>query len=340
MRDFRKIISNFKNARILVVGDLILDEFIYGSVERISPEAPVPVVWANKRRYMPGGACNVASNITSLGASASLVGVVGRDNYAKQLFSELKKRRIKTEGIFADKKRHTILKTRIIGGHQQIVRVDWEDRELVANHFGKKMADFIAQNLKNFDCLIIEDYGKGVISKELLKAISSANKQNKIITVDPKEDHFALYRDLKISAITPNRKEAENAIRNIKISDSKNKLEIYQDRLKTSRDIDLAGRELLKYLGSKAVLITLGEQGMRLFEKSKKPFHIDTVAQEVFDVSGAGDTVIAALTLALASGADLEEAAMVANFAAGVVVGKMGVATCSAKELSASIQRK
>ncbi len=336
---FQKIISKFKKARILVVGDLILDEFIYGSVDRISPEAPVPVVKGQKRKYLPGGACNVASNIASLGAEVCLVGAVGKDNFAKILFSELKKRHIKTQGVFGDKNRHTILKIRVIGGHQQIVRVDWEDREVLPASLTKKMADFICRNLKNFDCLIIEDYGKGVIAKELLEAVRLANRQNKIITVDPKEDHFALYRDLKITAITPNRKEAENAIRNIKISDSQNKLKIYHDRLNSSREIDLAGAELLKYLGSQAVLVTLGEQGMRLFEKGKKPFHIDTVAKEVFDVSGAGDTVIATFTLALASGASYEEAAVISNFAAGIVVGKMGVATVGPEELLNSIIR-
>ncbi len=337
MKDLKKIISDFKKAKILVVGDLILDEFIYGSVERISPEAPVPIVKGHKRKYMPGGACNVASNIASLGAEVCLAGVVGEDDFAKLLFSELKKRRIRTNGIFADKNRHTILKIRVIGGHQQIVRVDWEDSDTVNSALSKRMADFICRNLKNFDCLIIEDYGKGVITKELLKSVAAANKENKIITVDPKEDHFALYRDLKVTAITPNRKEAQNAIRNIKISDSENKLQIYHDKLNTSREIDLAGAELLKYLGAKAVLITLGEQGMRLFEKGKKPFHIDTVAKEVFDVSGAGDTVIATLTLALAAGANIEEAAVISNFAAGIVVGKMGVATVAPEELLSNL---
>lgn len=341
MNDFKKIISNFKKSKILVVGDLILDEFIYGEVERISPEAPVPVVWANKRKYLPGGACNVASNITSLGARVSLVGVVGKDNYARQLISELEKRRIQTQGIFTDEKRPTTLKTRIIGGHQQIVRVDCEDRDLLSGVLTKKMAEFIISRLKDFNCLIIEDYGKGVINQALLNSIRSVDRQNnKIITVDPKEDHFALYRNLKITAITPNRKETENAIRNIKISDSQNKLKIYHDRLTTSHDIDLAGAELLKYLGAKAVLITLGESGMRLFENGKKPFHIDTVAKEVFDVSGAGDTVIASFTLALAAGANLKQAAIISNFAAGIVVGKMGVATLSSQELLNSISSK
>ncbi len=340
MSDLKRIIANFKKAKILVVGDLILDEFIYGDVERISPEAPVPVVRANKRKFMPGGACNVASNIASLGATVSLVGAVGKDNYSDILFLELKKRKIRTDGIFQDNKRHTILKTRIIGGHQQIVRLDWEDTDSIPAYLSKKMADYISRHLKDFDCLIIEDYGKGVVTKELLNCIRMANKQNKPITVDPKEDHFALYKDLKISAITPNRKEAENAIRNIKISDANNKLKIYHDRLQNSKDIDLAGAELLKYLGSKAVLLTLGESGMRLFEKAKKPFHIDTVAREVFDVSGAGDTVIATFTLALASGATFEQAAVISNFAAGIVVGKMGVATASPEELLNSISYK
>lgn len=334
MNNLIKIVSNFKKARILVVGDLILDEFIWGKAQRLSPEAPVPVVRAERRSFMPGGACNVASNITSLGGKSTLTGLVGKDSLADTLFRELKKRKIDTKGIIADKKRQTILKTRIIAQHQQVVRVDWEDVDGLGEDSVKKLSDFIKNNLEKFDAIIIEDYGKGVITKDLLKSIKVFSRGKKIITVDPKEEHFSLYKDLEITAITPNRSEAENAIRDIKIRDVENKLHIYSDKILTNSDIDKAGRELLRFLNSKSVLITLGERGMQLFMKDKdKSVNIPTVARDVFDVSGAGDTVIAVFTLALASGAKMLEAAHLANFAAGIVVGKIGTATVTPKEL-------
>lgn len=340
MKNLIKIIHKFKKARILVIGDLILDEFIWGAAERISPEAPVPVVWAKKRNFIPGGACNVANNITSLGAKATLVGLIGKDDLAKTLLSELRKRRINTSGIVSDNKRPTILKTRVIAGHQQVVRVDWEETEKLSAAIIKRLSNYIKNNLKNFDAIVIEDYGKGVITGELIKSIKGFVQGKKIITVDPKEEHFSLYKDLDITAITPNRSEAENAIRNIKISDTKNSLDIYSDKLSSNRELEKAGRELLRYLNSKAVLITLGEHGMRLFEdKKKKSVEIPTVARDVFDVSGAGDTVIAVFTLALACGSTLLEAAHLANYAAGIVVGKMGTATVNQKELTERIKK-
>jgi len=339
MKDYKSIISKFNKAKILVVGDLILDEFIWGSVERISPEAPVPVVLQNKRSYMPGGAANVANNLSSLGARVSIVGKVGDDAEGKMLLSELKKRGINSDGVIIDSKHPTILKTRIIAQHQQVVRVDRESVGLSADST-EKIAGFIIKNIPKFDALVIEDYGKGVIKPELLEKICPvARKLKKIITVDPKEDHFNYY--VGVTAITPNRKEAENAIRHLKIKDTQNRFKVNITSLSTDRDINLAGRELLRYLNLESVLITLGERGMRLFEKGKeKPVHIDTVAQEVFDVSGAGDTVIATLTLGLASGADKLTAAHLANFAAGIVVGKVGVATVSRQELLKRISER
>ncbi|MBM3248173.1 MAG: D-glycero-beta-D-manno-heptose-7-phosphate kinase [Candidatus Omnitrophica bacterium] len=334
MNNLIKLVHNFKKAKILVIGDLILDEFIWGKASRLSPEAPVPVVRAEEREYIPGGACNVSSNITSLGAKTTLLGVVGKDRRAEYLFAELKKRKIDTNAIVQDKNRRTILKTRVIAQRQQVVRVDWEQTGELSKDSTRKVAGFIKKNLNKFDAIIIEDYGKGVITENLLKYIRDVAAGKKIITVDPKEEHFSMYRDLGITAITPNRSEAENAIRDIKIRDAENKLHIYSDKLRTASDIDRAGKELLKYLNSKAVLITLGEQGMQLFAKDKaKSLNIPTVAREVFDVSGAGDTVIAVFTLALASGAKLLEAAHLANYAAGIVVGKIGTATVSPKEL-------
>jgi rfaE bifunctional protein kinase chain/domain len=335
MKNLKEIISHFNKARILVIGDLILDEYIWGQVERISPEAPVPVVWANRRTYVPGGAANVANNIRSLDAQVCLLGAVGSDANAKTFLSELKKRRIDTKSIFVEPKRHTTVKTRIIASHQQIVRMDWEHRHSLPASLNSEIIGFVKKNLGDFDAVIIEDYGKGVINTKLLgEAIRLAHKHKKIITVDPKEENFQHYRG--VTSITPNRKELENAIRNLKIRDTTNSFHVHNDRLNTDRDIDLAAGQILKYLDLESLLVTLGENGMRLFERSRIT-HIPTVAQEVFDVSGAGDTVIATFTLALSCAAKSLEAAHIANFAAGIVVSKLGTAVTSRKELSERI---
>jgi D-beta-D-heptose 7-phosphate kinase/D-beta-D-heptose 1-phosphate adenosyltransferase len=301
IKNLKKIIEKFPKANILVVGDLILDEYIWGDVERISPEAPVPVVWAKKSSYAPGGAANVANNIRSLDARVCLAGVVGRDKHKDVLLSQLEARKIATAGIFIETKRNTTLKTRIIAGHQQVVRVDWEHVEPLSKTLNARLSEFIKKNIKKFDAIIIEDYGKGVINKELVQelvVLSSDNK--KIITVDPKEEHFQLYR--QVTAITPNRKELENAIRDLKIKDTTNRFKLNTDRLLTDKDINLAAGEIMKYLDLESLLVTLGEQGMWIFEKNGRNKHIPTVAQEVFDVSGAGDTVISTFTLGLCSG--------------------------------------
>ena len=330
--NLKEIISKFPKANILVVGDLILDEYIWGDVERISPEAPVPVVWANRRTYVPGGAANVASNIRSLDSNVFLMGVIGKDKNADILLSELKKKKINTQGVFIEPKRHTTVKTRVVAGHQQIVRVDWEHTDSLPQELNQKIIKFIQKNIHHFDGFVIEDYGKGVINARLLEEIVTlAHKNKKIITVDPKEEHFQYYRG--VTAITPNRRELENAIRNLKIKDTTNRFKMNTDRLFTDNDIKLAAGEIIKYLGLDSLLVTLGEQGMRLFDKSGHIAYIPTVAQEVFDVSGAGDTVIAAFTLGLCCGATKLEAAHLANFAAGIVVGKLGTALTTRREL-------
>ncbi|MFA4853924.1 MAG: D-glycero-beta-D-manno-heptose-7-phosphate kinase [Candidatus Omnitrophota bacterium] len=328
----KSIIQKFPKANILVVGDLILDEYIWGSVERISPEAPVPVLWAKKRTFVPGGTANVANNIRSLGGQVTLLGVTGKDANSKILLGQLKKRKINTRGIFIEPERHTTVKTRILAGHQQVVRVDWEHTHDLPKEFNSMILKYIEKNIRLFDAVIVEDYGKGVINVTLLeKLISLAKAHGKIITVDPKEDNFQYYRG--VTSITPNRKELENAIRNLKIKDTTNRFKINIDRLFTEKDVDMAAAEILKYLNLDSILVTLGEQGMKLFQKGGSLTHIPTVAQEVFDVSGAGDTVIAAFTLALCAGASKLEAAHIANFAAGIVVGKLGTAVITSREL-------
>lgn len=332
MKNLRSIVDRFSKANILVVGDLILDEYIIGKVERISPEAPVPIVWADKRSYVCGGSANVAGNIRSLGASVCLAGVVGQDENSKILLAELKKMKISTAAVFSDPKRHTTLKTRVLAAHQQIVRIDWEHTHALPAKLNDKIAAFVRKNIDQFDAIIIEDYGKGVVNMHLLQQIISlARSRKKIISVDPKEEHFQYYRG--VSSITPNRRELENAVRNLKIKDTTSTFRINSDRLFTDKDIDYAASEVMSYLGLDSMLLTLGEAGMRLFVKNRPPAHIPTVAQEVFDVSGAGDTVIAAFTLGLSVGAAKLQAAHIANFAAGIVVGKLGTAAVTRKEL-------
>ncbi|MEW6170600.1 MAG: D-glycero-beta-D-manno-heptose-7-phosphate kinase [Candidatus Omnitrophota bacterium] len=318
----QEIIKKFPKKKILVIGDLILDEFIWGTVDRISPEAPVPVVWVNSESFMPGGAANVANNITSLNGKAFICGLVGKDKNADLLINELKKKGVEASGIIVDSQRPTILKTRIIAHHQQVVRIDREKLDGIDDNILEQILCFVREKIDEIDGLIIEDYGKGLIVPRLLsQLVPLARKHKKIITVDPKVEHFSYYQG--VTSLTPNQKEAEYGS-SIKI--------------KTDADINQAGKKLIKELNSESILITLGENGMRLFERNGKFTHIPTVAKEVFDVSGAGDTVIAVFTLSLASGATFLEAAQLANFAAGIVVGKVGVAVTTREELLESIK--
>ncbi|MFH0772389.1 MAG: D-glycero-beta-D-manno-heptose-7-phosphate kinase [Candidatus Omnitrophota bacterium] len=317
-----KTLSKFKDIRILVIGDLILDEFVWGDTSRISPEAPVPVVLVERESLMPGGAANVANNISALGAKAHLVGVIGTDEYGRRLGDILKEKNVNLEGVVSDAERPTTLKTRVVARHQQVVRIDREKMSALSEAVNRRIVNYVREKIDEFDGIIIEDYGKGVITPRLLKEIIPlAKKRNKIITVDPKEEHFSYYGG--VTAITPNRKEAEAAA---------------GFKAKDEESLNKLGRKLLDKFKLEAALVTLGEYGMRVFERSGKITQIPTVAQEVFDVSGAGDTVIAAFTVSLGAGARMIEAAHISNFAAGIVVGKVGVATTSQPELKARIR--
>ncbi|OGX43520.1 MAG: hypothetical protein A3G91_04020 [Omnitrophica WOR_2 bacterium RIFCSPLOWO2_12_FULL_50_9] len=341
MNRFEHIISKFSGKNILVIGDVMLDQYIQGSVSRISPEAPVPVVLQEKSFYTPGGAANVAQNLRGLTAAVTLVGRIGHDLHGPILKRQLNKRGINTKGIFVDRKLPTVCKTRVIGQRQQIVRIDREDTKSPADKLlFPKICSFLKRTIDAHDAVIISDYGKGLITPELVNFVRQlALEKKKIIAVDPKVEHFSYYRN--VTAITPNLKETENAIRNIKItSPSAEKLGIYVDRLQNNNHINLAGSELLKYLDLESLLITLGERGMRLFEKGRKPVCIETKAREVFDVSGAGDTVIATFTLSLTADATKREAADLANFAAGIVVGKLGAVAVTKKELLEAVGGK
>lgn len=313
----KRIISNFRRTKILVIGDLILDEFIWGQVSRISPEAPVPVVWVNSESFMPGGAANAANNIHALGAQAYICGVIGGDDRGRVLTDELRRKNIDVEGIVIDTERPTTLKTRVIAHHQQVVRIDREKIEDIDDNIINQIITFVKEKINDVDAVLIEDYGKGLIVPRLLKeVIALAQKHKKVITVDPKENHFSFYKD--VTLITPNHHEAAQAVGR---------------KITSAEDLQEVGKRLLAQQAAEAILITLGEDGMCLFQKQSPSVHIPTMAQEVFDVSGAGDTVISAATMAVASGASMLEAAHIANYAAGIAVGKVGVAVVTQQEL-------
>ena len=320
----KAVVSNFRNKKILVIGDLILDEFIWGQVSRISPEAPVPVVWVKDESFMPGGASNVANNINALGGKAYMVGVVGNDDRAGILKGELEHRGVNVEGIFSDPERPTILKTRVIAHQQQVVRIDKEKTDPLKDKIVNKIINYIENVIDEVDGLIVEDYGKGLITPKLLnKIVPLAKKKKKIIAVDPKEEHFSYYKG--VTVLTPNNNEASRAV---------------GFEIKDKATLKKAGFELLKKLKSRIILITLGEDGMMVFEKDKPLKKIETIAQEVFDVSGAGDTVVSTYTLSLIAGATSIQAAHIANCAAGIVVGKVGIAVVNQDEVIGRIKEE
>ena len=250
MSRYKGIIAKFRNKKVLVVGDLILDQHIQGQVLRISPEAPVPVVLQEKEpTFSPGGAANVANNLKSLGARVTVLGRVGADAEGRLLVGGLQKRRILTNGVIVDRSTPTIVKTRIMAQHQQVLRLDREKSNPVLDkRISARIVKYLEKNFSRFDAVIFSDYGKGLITRELVEAACSlAVRNKKILTVDPKVEHFAYYRG--VTAITPNRKEAENAIRNIKITQSgRRRLTLTSDRLLTLADVDRAGRQLLKFM--------------------------------------------------------------------------------------------
>ncbi len=326
----RHLLQVAANSRILVVGDVMLDQFIWGSVARISPEAPVPVVDFQRESFMPGGAANVARNLTALKVHTELFGAVGEDQAAEHLRRLLLEQKIGCVGVLAHSGRATSLKTRIVAHKQQVVRIDRETRDGLDPGQMKLLLRKFAAALKQAQAVIVGDYGKGVITQPLLDEIKKLCRSHGVwLSVDPKPVH-----DLNlngISLITPNRKEAFELA---KLPDETRNA----DPLADVNLMQVAGR-LLAELRPVVLLITLGELGMLLCQRDQKPVHIPTVAQEVFDVSGAGDTVIATFTLAIAAGASPLEAALVANHAAGLVVGKVGTAIVSPEELLASFKK-
>ena len=321
---FEKIIRRFSGVRILVVGDIMLDRFIWGDVSRISPEAPVPVVVVDKETFLLGGAANVVNNIYSLGGKASLCGVIGDDEMGQKVIQRLSEMGIERSGISIEPGRQTTVKTRIIAHHQQLVRIDRETTQHPKVSTLRSLSEYLKRNIKSFDGVILSDYGKGLLTRGVVRdVIRKARQTGKLVMVDPKIKNFFFYREATV--VTPNTTEASSASR-ISITDE--------------ASLNRAGRNLLKRLRCDALVITRGEDGMAIFEPHQKPFLVPTEAREVYDVTGAGDTVIGTMALALGAGASIRRAAELANHAAGIVVGKVGTATVDQEELTSVMKER
>lgn len=307
------------SSRVLVIGDLMLDEYLFGAASRISPEAPVPVVDITRRQYVAGGAANVAANVRSLGAAVRLLGVWGNDSHARTLAGVLEQAEIDFSAVSVSGQRSTTCKTRVIAGQQQIVRFDTEDRIPLTFAERTVLAGCFAGALAKCDICVFSDYGKGMLPADFCaELIASAREANKPVIVDPKGLDFSKYRGCTV--ITPNLKEAAQAAG-------------FEDG--SDAETSEIGTRLLEQLPGASVLITRGADGMALFRPTKRPLTIPTVAREVFDVVGAGDTAVAALAVALAAGLSLERATYLSNVAAGIAVGKRGTVAVSLDELLA-----
>jgi D-beta-D-heptose 7-phosphate kinase/D-beta-D-heptose 1-phosphate adenosyltransferase len=320
----RRLLRAIEGRRVLVVGDVMLDEFLWGKVVRISPEAPVPVVEVTGQSFHLGGAGNVASNVRSLGGAAVLAGVVGEDAAGVRLREELAAAGIEDALVVSPGGRPTTVKTRIVAHHQQVVRADREQSDDIVDALERALVARLAPAAAGCGAIVVSDYQKGVVTPRVMRALVALARRRRLpVLVDPKVRHFRRYRGAAI--ITPNQQEAEQAT---------------GIRIRTAADLQAAGQRVLQLLRCRAALITRGEHGMSLFEQGRRPLHVPTAAREVFDVTGAGDTVIATLALALAAGAPLPRAAVLANFAAGVVVAKLGTATASPAEVLAAVEQQ
>lgn len=316
-----EILDRMKNTRIAVLGDLMLDRYIWGDVARISPEAPVPVVEIASESASLGGATNVSNNVHALGAHTIPVGVIGDDLAGENLKSLSRQSGFETKGIITDSSRRTTVKTRVIAHNQHVVRIDRESKERISDNAMQEILTFLEAQIRSIDAIIFEDYNKGLLSPELIAGvIALARKHNVILTVDPKFDNFWAYRD--VTVFKPNRRETE-AVLGV--------------RLESESEISSAAHRLQQKLYCENVLITLGEHGLHLLDVSGAHHKIPTRAKIVHDVSGAGDTVIGTLTAALAAGASTFDAAALANFAAGVVVAELGAAPISSEKLREAI---
>ena len=315
---FQEIIAEFKNKHIAVIGDMMLDEYIIGKVDRISPEAPVPIVNVESEKFVLGGAANVLNNLSALGSKVTAFGIIGKDSNGEKLLIELQNKGVLIDGIVEDSSRPTIVKKRILAQHQQLIRLDWEKRKNISQEIENIIIKKFEEKICDFDGIILSDYDKGLLTENVAKEmIRIANKNNKIIIVDPKPSNSKNY--IGATSMTPNRKEAIECL--------KGREPESEDELK---DI---GKNLKEKLKLKNLLMTRSEKGMSLFTDDKVE-DIPTFAKEVYDVTGAGDTVIAVYTLAAVSGASFYEAAKIANTAAGIVVGRVGTSTVTREEIA------
>ena len=313
-----EILSGFASSRVMVLGDLMLDHFLWGTVTRISPEAPVPVVEVNDETIRLGGAGNVAHNIHTLGATPVLVGLVGDDQHGHTLIQAIGDEGVDTGGIVTDVDRSTTVKTRVVAHSQQVVRADREDTRELAGKAFQQILEKVEGHLHDVHAVIISDYGKGVITAKILSRILPlAKEKGKFVAVDPKESHFPLYRG--VSLITPNQKEAGQA---------------YGRPITDGTSLKEVGQGMLQRLELEALLITRGEEGMALFEGDGSLTHFPTLAREVYDVTGAGDTVVASFVVARPAGASLKEAALISNHAAGIAVAGVGTTAVTFRELA------
>jgi len=319
----QRLIQRFPQAGVLVVGDLILDHYIWGKVSRISPEAPVPVVQVHSESLQLGGAANVYNNILALGGKADICGVVGADESGRCLLKELGLRRQGRGGVVIDPARPTTRKTRIVAHNQQVVRFDVERRSDIKQPIQRRIIRYVESRLREISCLVVSDYAKGVVTLPLMTELTRLAALRRIpLIVDPKVEHFSYYKG--VTVVTPNHLEAGQAAG------------LHTD---DERSITEAGEIIRQRLGCSAVLITRGEQGMSLFEADGARWHIPTTARQVYDVTGAGDTVVGTLALALATGASMQDGAVLANLAAGIVVGVVGTGTVTAAQLSEALKR-
>ncbi|WCL47904.1 D-glycero-beta-D-manno-heptose-7-phosphate kinase [Leptospira sp. GIMC2001] len=322
---FETATEHLKTTKILVVGDFILDEYLFGQVSRISPEAPVPVVWVRNEQTTLGGAGNVVKNLHCLGNPIALIGRCGVDEKGKLLIRLLEEESVHTNDIILSRSESipTILKTRILAGHQQVCRVDREEVVALTTQEENYLFEQFCTKISECSAVILSDYDKGLLSGEFIsKLVDECTKQNKIVTVDPQVSHFFRYQN--VSILTPNHHEAGKALGR---------------SLETTKDVEEACLDIYKKINPKAVMITRGEKGMTIFQAHDQSIHhIQTVAREVFDVTGAGDTVISVYTAFHAAGLNPVEASIVANAAAGVVVAKLGAATASIDEIRTKLQ--
>jgi len=323
VRRLESIVRRFATVRILVVGDIMLDQFVWGRVERISPEAPVPVVEVTHETFHLGGAANVAHNIAALGGGAAITGVLGQDSAGGRALAELDRLGVARAGVVRTREALTVRKTRVIAHNQQVVRFDREQRDH-PHAVATRVSRYLRKHAHEFAAVIVSDYGKGVITPEVLAALREARRSSGLaVIVDPKRRNFDHYDGITLA--TPNTHETAEAS-GVDLSGGEESLRA-------------AGMRLIERWRADAVLVTRGEHGMTLVRPSGAMSHFPTTSRQVFDVTGAGDTVVATCALALAVGAQLEDAARLANHAAGLVVGKLGTATASAEELAAALRR-